>query len=673
MGKLSAFVYTKKQSEPENLPKSLRNLHDLWQDEGWSLELRAVALLLADLLDQGWEVTTGPRQMLLQPPGLRLPDESVEQAKLRIRKSLNVGRDRQLNEPSVRKFLDEMHRPARRRGLGPSSIEDLIDDGAQLAEQLGSISVAFSDKDEALKQVIDPVIEACDDEATCEFTGFRLIDIWRYFRHTWSLEYRSIPGRQLALLVRNAARPKRPVIGIAMLASPVLRSRARDDSIGWTLNAFINRLIAGQWDQDAAIRGLWSRIVKSIADIRSDDLVNPNEIENPTERTVLRLQQRAAGAAIARVNRLQEFYSESEATNQQIRSQRGPKTANTEHAVWQEASEDMLFVRKRAQTLAKLLDAKRVFLLKGWDRGVQEPIEQAVKDPRVEGALETALQEVRKAGLSSLVADLSVCGAVAPYNVLLGGKLVALLMASDEVRNIYRTRYAEQVSIIGSQMAGRAISKPAELKLITTTSLYGNGSSQYNRLRISSKDYPALIHDIAWKEQATTAGYGSVHLGSTTVRVLREISQKTHRARRVNHRFGEGSSPRLRQIREAVEALGIRSDAVLNHATPRILYTCELHPGAIDELLGINPLQEVRGPSVAAIAVAWRSRWLSRRVERSETLALLSTLGASAIKSNLLISCPSTESTADAVSENRDPVVEQSPERQTHQTETMQE
>src|SRR5437899_6175427 len=98
--------------------------------------------------------------------------------------------------------------------------------------------------------------------------------------------------------------------------------------------------------------------------------------------------------------------------------------------------------------------------------------------------LSVALIEVRKAGLSSQVADVSVCGAIAPYNVLLGGKLVALLMTSQEVRDAYRKRYAGQVSIISSQMAGREIYRPAELKLLTTTSLYGNGSSQYNRLRL---------------------------------------------------------------------------------------------------------------------------------------------------------------------------------------------
>ena len=207
-----------------------------------------------------------------------------------------------------------------------------------------------------------------------------------------------------------------------------------------------------------------------------------------------------------------------------------------------------------------------------------------------------------------------------PYNALLGGKLVALLMTSQEVRDAYRDRYAGQVSIISSQMAGRPIFRPAELKILTTTSLYGNGSSQYNRLRLRMSEYPELDHDIEWRELAKTAGYGTVHLGQTTVRVLREVSERIHRSRRINHRFGEGSSPRLRQIREAAEVLGIEPNSVLKHATPRIFYGCELHPLAREELLGLYPTTESRGHSANVIASVWRKRWLAKRVRNIEIL-----------------------------------------------------
>lgn len=620
MGKLSAFIEVKRPEGPARLAAALRRLQTLWQDEAWSLELRAVALLLADLIDQGWEVMPADDTIQLQPPGLRLVGETPDQAKDRIRRALHTGRDRQLSDPGVRKFLGRMHRIVP-RGMGRSSIADVIDNGEELAASLlpfrGLPAVEAADR---LKSVIDPVIEVCDEDAKCSVTGLRLIDIWRYFRHTWSLEYRSTPGRQMAVLIRNAAKPKRPVIGIAMLASPVVRMRVRDDWIGWNTEPFIERLRSGKWDCEVALRALVARLERSITEIRWDDLLSPDELAFPSERTILRMEQRSAGAAIARQRQLEAAYTEAEEANEAVRSQRDASKVSPETMDWLAASEDPLFVRKRAETLGQLLDAKRTFQALDWTKGGVALLDALVQHPNGLRTLSTAMVEVRKAGLSSQIADVSVCGAVAPYNTLLGGKLVALLMASEEIRAAYRNRYSGQVSIISSQMAGRAVYRPAELKALTTTSLYGNGSSQYNRLRLRSADHAVLDHDVEWRELAKTAGFGTVHLGPTTVRVLREVSERMYRARRINHRFGEGASPRLRQIREAVEALGINAESVLHHATPRIFYGCEMHPGAIDELLGLYPSTESHSHPASVIASLWRQRWLIKRIQNEEVL-----------------------------------------------------
>jgi hypothetical protein len=479
-----------------------------------------------------------------------------------------------------------------------------------------------------LKAVVDPVVEVCDEGAKCMVSGLRLIDIWRYFRHTWSLEYRSIPGRQLALLIRNAARPKRPIIGIAMLASPVMRMRVRDDWIGWNPEPFIEKLRRGELDSEIALRALVARLEKNLTDIRSDDLVSPDELAFPSERTILRLEQRFVGAALTRQRELESVYSQAEEANEVVRSQRDTAKHAHADADWRRASEDALFIRKRAETLARLLDAKRTFHAIDWSKEGPDLHDALLKHPNGLRALSVALGEVRKAGLSSQVADVSVCGAIAPYNLLLGGKLVALLMASQDVRNIYRERYADQVSIISSQMAGRPIYRPAELKVLTTTSLYGNGSSQYNRLRLRLANYPELDQDIEWQKLAQTAGYGTVHLGPGTMRVLREVSERSYRARRINHRFGEGASPRLRQIREAVETLGINSSSVLNHATPRIFYGCELHPRAREELLGLYPTTESIGCVASVIASLWRQRWLANRIRNAEVISQVAATNA---------------------------------------------
>jgi hypothetical protein len=290
------------------------------------------------------------------------------------------------------------------------------------------------------------------------------------------------------------------VIGIAMLASPAVRLRVRDDWIGWNPDPFLQKLKNGE----LALRSLVARLERNIAEIRSDDLVSPDEIAFPAERTVLRLEQKFTGAAFARQRQLEDAYAQAEKANEAIRSQRDDAKYMTADANWRAASEDHLFVRKRADTLAQLLDAKRTFQAMNWNVGGPELLRQLLAHPNGLRTINAALVEVRKTGLSSQVADVSVCGAVAPYSALLGGKLVALLMTSQEVRDVYRSRYAGQVSLISSQMAGRPVFRPAELKFLTTTSLYGNGSSQYNRLRLRREYFPQLEHDINWQELAHT-------------------------------------------------------------------------------------------------------------------------------------------------------------------------
>ena len=233
--------------------------------------------------------------------------------------------------------------------------------------------------------------------------------------------------------------------------------------------------------------------------------------------------------------------------------------------------------------------------------------------------------------------DLSVCGAVAPYNVLLSGKLVALLMASAETLEAYRQRYDGKPSVIASQMAGRLICRDAELKVVTTTSLYGNGSSQYNRLRLLRSDHPDLVQDVIWVRLARTMGFGTHHLSATTLVALRKVSEATHRARRVNNRFGEGSSPRMRQTREGLDALGIASDAVLNHATPRLFYGCEIHKDAIAELIGLGAQSLSTGSSANAIAEAWRRRWLAVRITQPNILERAAQLGPATIHRSLQV------------------------------------
>lgn len=88
-------------------------------------------------------------------------------------------------------------------------------------------------------------------------------------------------------------------------------------------------------------------------------------------------------------------------------------------------------------------------------------------------------------------------GALPPYNELLGGKMVALAMVSNEVREAYREKYKEYISII----KGRKLS--SDLLFITTSSAFGK-SSLYNRLKYNG--------EVVAESLGYTQGSGSFHI-----------------------------------------------------------------------------------------------------------------------------------------------------------------
>lgn len=634
-----AKLFTAGIAAPAAFADELRSLARRYIDDGDSLKMRAICLLVADLCEQGWSLAIDGGRIVFEPPGIaQKAGESVEEVKARVRMALQKSRLRQLRQPSVQQFLARMERQVSRPVVGRrTSVVDLIDDGAQLAGELHRINgLADSEREAALANLVDPVIEICESGTLCSETGLRLTDIWRYFRHTWAHEYRSVPGRQLLVLIRNAARPRRPVMGIAMLASPVMRLKARDQWIGWLREAAEARLRGGDWHPATFAEALLHRIDASIGSIRWDDLVSADEIAAPGESVALRLEQRAAGAAYTRDAQLRAHYQVHREKNGNVAPHRGQFKQAAADTDWRGASDDPLFVRKRAQGMAQLLFAKRVLLEAGLVTSPAAAIEELFRNQQGQRALDIVLSEFRRAGLSSEVADVSICGAVQPYNQLLAGKLVALALTSRELREAYAKRYGGQVSVIASQMAGRPVTKPADLRVLTTTSLYGVGSSQYNRLVLRADDHEGLPYDVRWEAigKSLTGGFGTLHLSAETAHALRSMALVKHDARRVNNRFGEGTSPRLRQIREGLDAIGLESDAILHHATPRIFYGCELAPGSRSALLALGTA-ETATPSCSDITAAWRRRWLTERVRREETLAELAKLGPTSVQASL--------------------------------------
>ena len=608
-----------------------------------STAFRAACLLLADLSESGWDIHVIRGQIWIRPPSWTpLPGETPQDVKARLRASLLRARDRQLREPSVQRFLRVMERPREYNGR-KVSVLDLVDSGEELQQILERLrSQPVDQRLEALSGLIQPIIQVCDGNTRCEKTGLLLRDIWRYFRHTWALEYRPTPGRTLQILIRNRARPNWPVMGIAMLANAPLHLRVRDDWIGWTTSALKKKIESGEIAPAAIADALTTAIAEAVERIRHDDLLGDGELESPSEQIVRLLRAIAAEAAARRQDELEEAEQRRRAGE---KVQRRSLPVSNSEIDWRRAAESSLFRRKRAVALADLIECRLEFERSGIKTDPSGALKSLLSSQRGIRAVNTALAELRKQALATRLLDVSVCGAVAPYNILLGGKLVALLLASEEVRHAYVERYSGQPSHIASQMAGRVITRSPDLVLLTTTSLYGVGSSQYNRLRLTARENSELSNDVAWEPlpslanltepEGTTSGFGTAHLSRQTLDALRELSREVWGARRINNEFGEGTSPRLRQVREGVEALGLTGNDILQHSTPRLVYVCKLVPNAIEQLLGLAPRDHGRGPSVEAISKAWIRRWLLGRSARPDVLHALPSLGPQSVAAAL--------------------------------------
>jgi hypothetical protein len=176
-------------------------------------------------------------------------------------------------------------------------------------------------------------------------------------------------------------------------------------------------------------------------------------------------------------------------------------------------------------------------------------------------------------------------------------------------------------------MSGREVIRKPSLVLLGTTSLYGIGASQYNRIRIPAQEVggrPGV--KIEYKELGCSVGYGSFHFSNETVAIIETLMARTKDGRKVNSIFGEGVNPLMRKIREGLDLIGLPSDQLLRHGNRRIVYAVALAGNFRQVLLGIQRRpnfllnQERPQDGTAQIAAYWQRRWLDARIQRAGIL-----------------------------------------------------
>lgn len=203
----------------------------------------------------------------------------------------------------------------------------------------------------------------------------------------------------------------------------------------------------------------------------------------------------------------------------------------------------------------------------------------------------------KKTEMVNQTMDIQTLGAVPPYNRLLGGKLVALAAASNEVRQAYWHKYLGRVTEIEQR-----ILKP-HLVALTTTSAFGR-SSLYNRL-----SYKGIL--IA-KSIGYTEGYGAFHLAE-----LYPLFRGFLENQGISTRGGFGSGPRRKWqiIVKALRRLGL-SDQLLYHGVKREVFLFRLVDNLEAYMEGRDTEPIYRNLPFSELVAWWRERWLLPRAGR---------------------------------------------------------
>ena len=404
-GVLAANRVTVIKKEISNMKKNEESV------EG--LKYMAVLSVLIDLSQQGWVFDIIEEKLVL-----KMETDNIDDKKM-LRYRLSAERNAQFKIESVAKFIHRMEEDKKYKDEYVS-IKSLIGDPQLLLNKI-----------KKNERVCEPYIQLATSDRD-EFTGYRLLDIWRYFRYTWSIPYKTMPGRNLYYLVRDSLQPKHPVIGIFALGNSVLNLTVRDDDIGWTVEAIkknmtrrvnvsfckqslsetngktvkvkVERPIETKEEFEKRITDyadkmyplLLKNITTAINDLYVKDLGYHRQTRYPRREQVNRLLDMAAEYAKKSIN-----------------------NKNNETAPdWEVEAQTNLFKRKRASELAKLLSTKIIFNnAKG--RNNKEKLLFLLSNEEGKKAINTALIANRKCKIGSNMMDIIVCGAIPPYNELL--------------------------------------------------------------------------------------------------------------------------------------------------------------------------------------------------------------------------------------------------------------
>jgi len=416
------------------------------------------------------------------------------------------------------------------------------------------------------------LLEARNTNRTLDNRG-----LWRAARATWSMGVESsAPGREVAFLGVDATDPRVP-LGILQFRNVVPEIVARDRWLG----------ISGAVDSGGIPQGYLRYLTGPDA---TDRLLATRRVIKSLLDHVNRDGLPANLTACSDPRALIEFANLQRALFNDLRRQ-GEKAARSN-----------LMLVKRAETAADLT------------RGVQaiasalatgDPLASFSADPELLRNLNAGLRKIWHYHMGFVAIELSVCGAAPPFGPLRVGKLMAAAAGSSDVIDAWGADrpLGEIAADTYLPSVRQAVPNPGAL-VVFTSGLYPGHAAQYNRVRVGTT---------RWRKIGNTLGYGSFHVSLETSRLAGKYNAAVDGYRHITRSFGEGSSPRFREVGRAIARLELPD--LLRHEFPRPLYALPLVDDPQAVLLGwaSDRAPAARGMDLQSLARDWWERWVAPR------------------------------------------------------------
>lgn len=211
------------------------------------------------------------------------------------------------------------------------------------------------------------------------------------------------------------------------------------------------------------------------------------------------------------------------------------------------------------------------------------------------------------------ILDAYVLGAVPPYNMLLGGKVVAALITGNEIRNDFRKKYGNKKAIISGKR------RKGHLVLVTTNTALGK-SSMLSRLYYAPGGYneetdvknrKKLWHHVGW-----TSGYGHFHLNSGLADEMLDYLHKVGDPIIEKNRFGQGPQWKMRVIRNCLQRINLNGNDLLYHGIKRGFYGAPLADNFKEYLRGETNEPDYYEQNIEDISTYIKDRYIIPRAKR---------------------------------------------------------